>query len=183
MRIIAGNNRGRILKTLPGLHTRPMMDRMKESVFNIIGPYFSGGNVLDLFGGSGALSFEALSRGATLSYIVEINPAALRIIDINAHDLNEKDRIMLFRCDYQAALRKFKSDGVKFDLVFLDPPYKLKVIGEVLDYLVENAMLNDGAYIVCHYMKGNHEPEETEALALVKSYAYATNAVAIYQKK
>ena len=109
MRIIAGTNRGRKLKTLPGLRTRPMLARMKESVFNIIGPFFSGGKVLDLFGGSGALSFEALSRGAEESYIVEINPAALKIIDINARNLNEKDRIVLLRCDYQAALRKLKT--------------------------------------------------------------------------
>ena len=183
MRIIAGTNRGRKLKTLPGLRTRPMLARMKESVFNIIGPFFSGGKVLDLFGGSGALSFEALSRGAEESYIVETNPAALKIIDINARNLNVKDRIVLLRCDYQAALRKLKNDGLRFDLVFLDPPFKLKVIKQTRDYLNENAMLNEGAYIVCHYFKGHHAPEETEEFSVIKNYSYAINEVTVYRKK
>ena len=65
MRIITGKHKSRVLKTLDGLNTRPMMDKMKESVFQTIGPYFDGGEVLDLFGGSGALTLESLSRGAT----------------------------------------------------------------------------------------------------------------------
>ena len=181
MRIIAGTT-GKKTKDASGLRTRPMLARMKESVFNIIGP-FSGGKVLDLFGGSGALSFEALSRGAEESYIVEINPAALKIIDINARNLNEKDRIVLLRCDYQAALRKLKNDGLRFDLVFLDPPFKLKVIKQARDYLNENAMLNEGAYIVCHYFKGHHAPEETEEFSVIKNYSYAINEVTVYRKK
>ncbi len=80
MRIIAGKHRSRILKTLEGNNTRPMMDRMKESVFNTIGPYFDGGISLDLFGGSGALSLEGLSRGIEKAYITEISRDALKVI-------------------------------------------------------------------------------------------------------
>jgi len=183
MRIIAGIHKGRKLVTLPGLHTRPMMDRMKESVFNIIGPYFSDEKVLDLFGGSGALSLEALSRGCQQSYIVEVAPAAIRIIEINVRNLNEGDRVFLFKCDYQVALNKLKNDSIQFDLIFLDPPYKLKVIDQVLNYLLDNDMLHHDAHIICHYCKNDHQSKETERLRIVKNYSYATNEVTIYQKR
>ena len=91
MRIITGKHKSRVLKTLDGLNTRPMMDKMKESVFQTIGPYFDGGEVLDLFGGSGALTLESLSRGATHAYINELNRDALVVIKYNIQLLLQEE--------------------------------------------------------------------------------------------
>ena len=93
MRIIAGKHKSRQLQTLDGLDTRPMTDRMKESVFNTIGPYFDSDIVLDLFGGSGALSLESLSRGAGFAYCVEKSYQAMKVIRSNVTSLKENDNV------------------------------------------------------------------------------------------
>src|SRR5690554_119487 len=117
MRIITGKHKGRKLNTLPGKNTRPMMDRMKESIFNIIGPYFDGGIVLDLFGGSGALTLESISRGANKAYIVENNGAAINVIKSNVEMLKEEDNINLLAMDYKLVLEYAKNNNLKFDLI------------------------------------------------------------------
>ena len=106
MRIITGKHKSRVLKTLDGNNTRPMMDKMKESVFNTIGPYFDGGIVLDLFGGSGALSLESISRGADYAYINELNRDAMQIIKYNVNLLKEDENVMLMNSDYKIALKR-----------------------------------------------------------------------------
>lgn len=183
MKIIAGKYRSRVLVTLEGLNTRPMMSRMKESVFNTIGPYFDGDVVLDLFGGSGALSLEALSRGAGFSYIIEKSFDAVKVIRKNVDSLKENDNVRIINTDYKLALKKFKEEKVSFDIIFLDPPYKLNVIEEIIDFITQNELLKDKGIIVCQYVKGNYKPEETNSLKIIKNYDYASSEVCIYQKK
>ena len=177
MRIIAGKNRSRLLKTLEGMNTRPMMDVMKESVFNCIGPYFDGGLVLDLFGGSGALSLEALSRGASHAYISEINHQAYKVIMDNVTALKENDNVSVFNCDYKLLLKRLKD--IKFDIVFLDPPYRMNIISDIVKELEENELLASGCYIICHYVTGNQEIIQN--YKLVKHYSKANHEVAIYK--
>ena len=172
MRIIAGKHRSRVLKTLEGLSTRPMMDRMKESVFNIIGPYFEEIEVLDLFGGSGALSLESISRGAKHSYIVDMNPQAIKIIEQNVQSLNEESSVTILSMDYKVALNRLENK--KFDLIFLDPPYRLNIINDIIDELIKKNMMNDSCY-----MKGNSTI--SSSLNLIKNYCYGNSEVAIYQ--
>lgn len=178
MRIIAGVHKSRRLKTLSGMNTRPMTDRMKESIFNTIGPYFDGGIILDLFGGAGALTLEALSRGANYSFINDLSRDAIKIIKDNIHSLGEDSRVMVMNNDYRQVLNKLKDK--KFDLVFLDPPYRMNVTNEIIDFLLEHQMINEDAYIICQYVKGNHE--KVESLYLIKNYAYGTSEVSIYRK-
>ncbi len=177
MRIIAGKHRSRVLKTLEGQNTRPMTDRMKESVFNTIGPYFDGETVLDLFGGSGALSLEAISRGASHAYISEIARDAFKVIMDNITSLKENDNVTALNCDYKIALKRLSN--TKFDIVFLDPPYRLNIVSEIIDELIKNDMLSDDAIIVCHYVKGNQKI--VDSLKLRKNYAYGSSEVAIYE--
>lgn len=179
MRIITGKHKSRVLKTLDGLNTRPMMDKMKESVFQTIGPYFDGGEVLDLFGGSGALTLESLSRGATHAYINELNRDALVVIKYNIQLLNEEKNVSVINADYKVALKRV--DGIRFDYVFLDPPYRMNVTGEIVNYLIEHEMLNDKCFIICHYVKGNAELIENPCLKVIKNYAYGASEVAIYE--
>ena len=180
MRIIAGKNKSRKLLTLDGLDTRPMTDRMKESLFNTIGPYFDGDIVLDLFGGSGALSLEALSRGCKFSYIVEKSYQAINIIRKNVTDLKELDNTLLLNMDYKQALNKFVNDKIKFDIVFLDPPYKLNIMKDLVDFLLSNDLINDHGIIACQYVSGNYEPVENR-LKVVKNNNYGISELCIYQ--
>ena len=136
MRIITGKHKSRVLKTLKGPNTRPMMDRMKESVFNTIDSYIEGANVLDLFGGSGALSLEAISRGAKHSSISEINYEAYKVILENVQTLKEENNVTIYKMSYQKLLQVIKENEFKFDLVFVDPPYKLEVANLIIEELI-----------------------------------------------
>ena len=182
MRIITGKHKGRRLYTLEGMNTRPMMDRMKESVFNIIGPYFDGDVVLDLFGGSGALSLESISRGASKSYIVEKSSDALKVIKKNVEMVNEVDNVNILSMDYKLALDFFKNNNKKFDIIFLDPPFRMNIIDEIISFILEYDLINQNGYIICQYPKNNHEAKSIDGLDLIKHYKYAASEVAIYEK-
>src|SRR5690606_28294106 len=172
MRIITGKHKGRKLNTLSGSNTRPMMDRMKESIFNIIGPYFDGDIVLDLFGGSGALSLESISRGASKSYIVEINKDAIKVIKSNIELVKEEDSVNILPMDYKAALDYFVKNNLKFDIIFLDPPYRLKIIDDIIKFILENKLINNYGYIICQFERNNHEVRSRDNLSLIKHYNY-----------
>lgn len=183
MRIIAGKNKSRKLITLEGSNTRPMMDRMKESIFNTIGPYFDNDEVLDLFGGSGALSLESLSRGASHATIIEKDREAFKVIKTNVASLHEESNTEMYNMDYLAALNMFKASKRTFDIIFLDPPYRMNIIEEIIAFIIENEMLRKDGIIVCQYVKGNYEPKEKDNLFIRKNYTYASSEVCIYQSK
>lgn len=182
MRIIAGKHKSRILYSLEGMETRPMMDRMKESVFNTIGPYFDGDVVLDLFGGSGALCLEAISRGASSGIIVEKSKDAVHVIKENIKLLKEEENVKILNNSYDIVLKRMAKDKTSFDIVFLDPPYKLNIINDIIDFILNNKMLNEHGVIVCHYVKGNFDPKEINSLSLIKNYNYGKSEVSIFQQ-
>ena len=187
MRIIAGKHKSRVLKTLEGMNTRPMTDRMKESIFNCIGPYFDDLNVLDLFGGSGALSLEAISRGCAHSIIVDNSRDAIKVITENVNSLKENDKVSIFTSDYKLALKKLANET--FDIIFLDPPYRMNIIGDILKFIIENNMINKDGYIICQYVRGNleklgiNEESFSEELSIKKNYSFGNIEVLIYQKR
>ena len=126
MRIISGEARGRKLFAPPGEDTRPTADRIRESLYNILGSRVWDAEVLDLFGGTGAMALEALSRGAKHAVIVDVSRTAVQTIERNAglvlkDRLQERARIM--KADYRSAIGSL--GGMRFDLVFLDPPYRM----------------------------------------------------------
>lgn len=181
MRIIAGMFKSRRLVTLSGPNTRPMTDKMKESVFNIIGPYFDGGNVLDLFGGSGALSFESISRGVNSAIIVDKSLEASGVIRKNISSFELESQVKLLTMDYNYALNKISKFKKTFDIVFIDPPYNLKVIDKLLNDLLEKQLVKQSSYIICHYYKNNHLPVETDKLKIIKNTSYGSSEFCIYQ--
>ncbi len=148
MRVIAGEFKSRQLKSVDSSLTRPTTDKNKENLFNIIGPYFDGGQCLDLFGGSGGLGIEAISRGMDSLYIVDKQYKAFSVIKENINLLKIEDRAFAFKLDYLKALDKFKEMELSFDLVLLDPPYKMKVNKNIITYLHEHHMLNNGCLLV-----------------------------------
>ena len=117
MRIVAGEFRSRVLTPLKGDQTRPTADKIKEAVFSSIGPYFSGGVMLDAYAGSGNISFEALSRGMAESVLCDISAAAIRTIRSNAALLQVEARCQIYKRDVFAMLDVFVQQGLRFDLV------------------------------------------------------------------
>jgi 16S rRNA (guanine(966)-N(2))-methyltransferase RsmD len=123
MRVIAGTYRGRRLEAPPGSGTRPTSDRVREALFSILGARVEGARVLDLFAGSGALGIEALSRGAESAVFVDEAPAAIRAIRGNLQALGADAEVR--RGDALRYVRGASDGGAQYDLIFLDPPYRL----------------------------------------------------------
>ena len=146
MRIISGQARGRKLKTLEGLDTRPTLDRTREALFNILQQRVRNARVLDLFAGSGALALEALSRGAGSAVLCDQSPAACGIIRENIALVRMEDRARLLCCEASQALERLV--GEQFDLIFLDPPYHKGLIDAALEGMIRRNQLAEGGLIV-----------------------------------
>jgi len=154
LRIIGGEAKGRRLFAPEGTDTRPTADRTRESLFNILSFRIPDANVLDLFGGTGALALEALSRGAAFAGVSDLNANAVRVITRNAEAVlgSDKSRISIVKGDYKQALRAFA--GKKYDIVFLDPPYRMtEVYADAVERLLQADMLNEDAVIVMEKQK------------------------------
>lgn len=160
MRIISGEAKGRPLFAPSGTQTRPTSDKIRGALFNIIGARVMDSRVLDLFGGSGALALEALSRGAESAVIVDNSRQAWQAIDRNARNVLKDDyelRVHIINQDYRSAIAAL--EGRIFDLVFLDPPYRMaEAYGEALDRLLKADMLGPGCLIVMERQKGAKIP-------------------------
>lgn len=160
MRIISGDAKGRSLFAPSGSQTRPTSDKIRGALFNIIGARAMDSRVLDLFGGSGALALEALSRGAESAVIADSSRQAWQVIDRNARNVLKDDfelRVHIINQDYRSAIAAL--EGRIFDLVFLDPPYRMtEAYGEALERLLKADMLAPGCLIVMERQKGAQIP-------------------------
>ncbi len=175
MRIIGGTLGGRRLRAPRGADTRPTADRVRESLFNILGP-LDGARVLDLFAGTGALALEALSRGAASAVLVDKAAEPVRCIAENARALGVEDRARVVRADALAALSRLPGP---FDLIFLDPPYALDV-APVLGALPP--LLGDGARVIVEHDRRT-PPPGTVPLSLVDRRRYGDTEVSFYAKE
>ena len=148
MRIITGSARGTKLDTIEGESTRPTSDRVKEAVFSMLQFDIEGRAVLDLFGGSGQLALEALSRGAAKATIIDQSREAVEVIIANAKKAHLFDRCRISAADYTSFIRG-ASGREGYDIVFLDPPYASGLLPKALAALAKGELFNAGAYIVC----------------------------------
>lgn len=145
MRVIAGTARSMPLKTIKGMDTRPTTDKIKETLFNTLQTDVPDSRFLDLFGGSGAIAIEALSRGATHAVIVEQNSKAVRCIKENLLFTRLMERAEVYQCDALTGLRRL--EGQKpFDIIFMDPPYDQGLERQILTYLADSDLAD--AYTV-----------------------------------
>lgn len=176
MRIIAGEKRGTKLQALPGSHTRPTLDRVKEGMFSAVHFWLPGARVADLYAGSGQLGLEALSRGAAFCTFVEDAPAALKVLreNIDAAGYREKSRVV--RSGVAAFLAGSRE---RFDLVLLDPPYEQGLVPGVLAAV--RPRLAEGALVLCESEPGADLPVEAGGLVLQKQYRYGTVLVSRYR--
>ena len=148
MRIITGSARGTKLDALEGEVTRPTSDRVKEAIFSMIQFDIEGRAVLDLFGGSGQLALEALSRGAARATIIDQSREAVDIIIANAKKTHLFEKCRVSAADHASFIRG-AAGREKYDLVFIDPPYNSGLIANSLDELARANLFADGAYIIC----------------------------------
>ena len=147
MRIISGTARGTNLYTLDGEETRPTLDRVKESLFNIINEYIYDSVALDLFSGSGAIGLELASRGAKDVVLCDKSKRAIQIIQKNIQKTHLEEKVKVYNNDFKELLLKL--NGKEFDIIYLDPPYKTNYIEESIKMILElNLKKQDGIIII-----------------------------------
>lgn len=180
MRVISGQARGRTLKSVPGMGTRPTTDKVKEALFSMIGPYFDGGQALDLFAGSGGLGIEALSRGMDKAVFVDLEYKSIEVIRANLKATGFEQQAEVYKNDAERALKALAKRGASFDLVFLDPPYRLKHGDKLMDMMDSLNLLNTGATIVLEYESSYTYPERPGSFIELRKALYGETAVSIY---
>ncbi|MCI8539931.1 MAG: 16S rRNA (guanine(966)-N(2))-methyltransferase RsmD [Erysipelotrichaceae bacterium] len=183
MRIVAGTFGSRKLHTLDGNSTRPTSDKIRGAIYSRIGPYFDGGVMLDLFGGSGAMGFEALSRGMDEVYFGDLEPKAIAVIKANAAALGVMERSHIHRCDYRKLLSYLHEQQCCFDFIYVDPPYRLKIIEAILIQVEQFALLKDGGSIVCESLKEDNLPVSCGHLVQVKESLYGITKITYYTRR
>jgi 16S rRNA (guanine966-N2)-methyltransferase len=179
MRIIAGAFKGRRLAPVQG-RTRPTAAKVREAVFNILGPLGPGLRVLDLFAGTGALGIEALSRAAAAAVFVEDHPGAVKGLRRNLKDLGLLERSEVWTLPVSAALRKLGDRGERFGLAFLDPPYGGEAAVAALSALAALNLLLPGAWAVAEHSRRESLPEACGPLQRQELRRYGDTQVAFY---
>ena len=177
MRVVSGKYGGRPLKTLDGKTTRPTTDKVKGAIFNMIGPYFDGGRVLDLYAGSGSLGIEAVSRGMDSAVLVEKDRRAQAIVAENITMTKEAARFELLKMESSRALEQLTG---QFDLVLLDPPYAKEQIISDIEKMAEHKLLSEDIMVVCETDKSVDLPEEIADLGIWKQKIYGISKVTVY---
>ena len=177
LRVVAGEFGGRPLKTLEGKTTRPTTDKVKGAIFNMIGPFFDGGRVLDLFSGSGSLAIEAISRGMSSAVLVEKDRRAQAVIQENIKMTKSEKQFQLLKMDAARALTQLTG---QFDLVLLDPPYAKEQIVANITQLEEQGLLSEEVMLVCETDKGVDLPEEVSNFGIWKQKTYGISKVTVY---
>ena len=179
MRVISGKARGVNLKTPEGMATRPTIDRVKEALFSIINFDIPGANVLDLFGGTGQLGIEALSRGAKSATFVDQREDACKLIRENLRRTKLEQEAKVVRLDYLDYLKRCRE---KFDIILLDPPYAEVFLENALKCITEIDILQSGGIIVAERPLGKDLPWDFEGYTRSKDYKYGKVLLTIYRK-
>jgi len=154
VRVIAGTAKSLKLIAPEGIGVRPTLDRTKETLFNMIQPYIPGCLFLDIFSGSGAIGIEALSRGAQLGYFIEQDKKALSCIEQNLSHTHLKEHSVVLNMDYKKGLEVIKDRGLKFDIIFFDPPFNKDFEKSVITKVTQLNLLNDQGILICESAAG-----------------------------
>lgn len=185
MRIVAGTFRSRQLKSLKGLALRPTSDRLRETLFNILGARVVGSRFLDLFAGTGAVGIEAISRGAASAVFVENHSAAVRLIRANLASLRIESGARVVAAEVAAAIRKLeKVPYTAFDFIFLDPPYaEEKQYEGTLRALEQSLLAGESTIVIAEHRKTFELPASLGALDRVRLLHQGDAALSFYRKR
>ena len=187
VRVIAGEARGRKLKTIDSEQTKPTLDRVKEAMFSMIMPYIRGAEVLDVFSGNGSLGIEALSRGALSCVFNDFSADCCKIIKENLKTLGFEERSELVCNSYDASINTFGKKKKQFDILLLDPPYGKGLIEETLKTAERAKICKSGAgfpprstIAVCEHARTDELPERIGSFEKLKTNYYGTVGVTVY---
>jgi len=183
MRIVAGTARGRTLKGPKGPGLRPTADRVRESLFNILGQWLEGQVVLDLFAGTGALALEALSRGAARAVMVDSGREALKLCHENAEELGLADRVRIVAGSVdERTVARVVAEAGPFDVVFADPPYAAQTPTQITSLVSRAGALKEGGTLVVEHDKRVEAPAEHEGLVRTDTRQFGDTTVSFYQR-
>ena len=180
MRVITGKAKGVALKTPDGMLTRPTSDRVKEALFSVIQFDIPGAVVLDLFGGTGQLGIESLSRGAKRAVFVDHQQKACDLIRENLRRTRLADQGQVDRSDYQDYLKRSRE---KFNIVFLDPPYAEIFLENALKCISEIDIMESGGIIVTERPVGKELPFEYPGFSRSRDYKYGNTLITLYRRE
>ncbi len=179
MRVISGEFRGRRLAMVPGTTTRPTADKVKESMFNMLGPYFDGGEAVDFYAGTGGLGIEAVSRGMDHAVLVDSAFAAIKTIKANVELTKAPERFTVKKMPVQRALDEFAAEGKQFDLIMMDPPYAKQHALAQLDQIRDAHMLAPGGKIMIETGQDVDYPETIPGYTILREQTYGVAQVII----
>jgi 16S rRNA (guanine966-N2)-methyltransferase len=180
VRVISGTAKGRPLKAVPGTGTRPTTDKVKEAVFSMIGPYFGGGQGLDLFAGTGGLGIEALSRGLDHAIFIDLDKASIQVIHDNLKATGFTGQAEVYRNDAVRALKPLAKRELRFDLIFLDPPYRMKHVDAILLQLEQLKLVHNKATVLVEHDALHHYADIIGSFHVRKRALYGETAITIY---
>ena len=180
MKVISGTLRGRNIEGFNIEGTRPTMDRVKESLFAMIQNEVKNSIVLDLFAGSGQLGIESISMGASHCYFNDNNKEVIKILNKNISNLNIKDKSTIILSDWKKTLNTFSNNNMKFDLIFVDPPYDYDVYEKILIKVSEYNLLNEGGLIILEHHNLKLK-DSYNNLSLYKERCYGNKSINIYK--
>jgi 16S rRNA (guanine966-N2)-methyltransferase len=181
MRIIAGVAKGTKLKVVPGKYVRPTADRVKESLFQVVGPFFAGGLVLDLFAGTGAFGLEALSRGAERAIFIDRSAVSLAVVRENAEKAKLIQHCEIIRRDVRTALKGLQQRGLKCSFIFVDPPYHEKLLLPVLEKIAQTGLLDEEGIIVAEHSLREDLPARIDSLVRFRQLFYGSTGITLYR--
>ena len=180
MKVLSGLLKGRKIEGYNIDGTRPTMDRVKESLFGMIQDYIKDSIVLDLFAGSGQLGIETISNGAKLCYFVDNNIEVIKTINKNITNLKIKESSKVILSDWKRSLNDFSNQNIKFDLIFIDPPYDYDVYEKILEKVSNLNLLNEDGLIILEHHNLKLK-DKYNNLTLYKQKKYGNKSVNIYK--
>ena len=180
MKVISGLLKGRNIEGYNIEGTRPTMDRVKESLFGMIQNHIKDSTFLDLFAGSGQIGIEAISNGASLCYFIDNNKEVIKVLNKNINNLNIQKHTKVLLSDWKKSLNDFSNKNLKFDIIYVDPPYDYDVYEKILEKVSNQNLLNDNGIIILEH--SNLKLKDTyNNLTLYKNKKYGSKSVNIYK--
>ncbi len=183
MRIISGKARGKKLKSPKNSEIRPTLDRVKESLFNIISSKIRDSVFLDLFCGSAAIGLEALSRGAKMVYFIDNNEESVKLANENIQSCNfDKKSYNVQKTDALSFISKSTNANIKFDIIFIDPPYGFQNLEDMLFRISMADIMNPRSLLIAETDKNDEVSEDIEGLRLIDQRIYSITKITIYER-
>lgn len=180
MRVVAGIYRGRKLERIEGMDIRPTSDMVKESLFNILGGEVINSNFLDLFGGTGSIGIEAVSRGAEHVVFIDSSIKSIKVLRKNLENLGIKNNVEVYNADYLTAINKLYQNSRRFDIIFLDPPYGTGIAQKALERINEKPILSGDGVIIVEHDARDAMPVSLGSIKMYREKRYGNTKLSFY---